>query len=344
MSTIETIQQQTTMGTTMVLPPAEQPIYKLEFGRMNNRTDTGVVVGGDETNKVVGLLVERMNVSGVSLVRGACDQSIVSACLKEELLVGLDKMLALPGRASDNRHFIHIETETETETEQGAGTSTSTSTRTIATASNSNHQSNFRLPLSSGVKEVLRSALSSSAGKILLRTLGRDAEISKITMITSEPGSGLQYLHSDACWSESGPRLISMFLALEDIKEDMGMTRFYADTYAPHCFPGGKWLPPPDEYSHPHPEAVEILQVHHNNKNCSPVSYELQAGDCVLMDSTTWHRGGNNISDRRRSILTIAFVAAARTKAEGQVKEDGDGKLRLGDFIASRTERKRFIS
>lgn len=34
-----------------------------------------------------------------------------------------------------------------------------------------------------------------------------------------------------------------------------------------------------DEYSRPHPEAVEILHVQKN----SPLSDELKAGDCVLM-------------------------------------------------------------
>ena len=87
----------------------------------------------------------------------------------------------------------------------------------------------------------------------------------------------------------------------------MGPTRFWPNTHAPRCFPGEVWRPP-----------TELLAA-----NLRSVWYALHAGDAVLMDACTWHRGGANTSGTRRSLLAASFVASDRS----------DRVPRLGDFV-----------
>jgi len=154
---------------------------------------------------------------------------------------------------------------------------------------------------------ALRAALAGEAGAILLKTLGRDAELRELQVIVSEPGAAAQDVHSDSNWSADASRLVTMFVALHDLLDErMGPTRFWPHTHAPRCFsPSCRWLPPTASL------AAERRSVW----------YALRAGDAVLMDACTWHRGGANTSGSRRSLLAASFVAAA-----------ADGP-RLGDFV-----------
>ena len=115
-------------------------------------------------------------------------------------------------------------------------------------------------------------------------------------------------MHSDSNWSADAPRLVTMFVALHDLLDErMGPTFFWPNTHLPRCFPGGVWLPPTASL------AAERRSVW----------YALRAGDAVLMDACTWHRGGANTSETRRSLLAATFVTAT----------DGERVPRLGDFV-----------
>jgi hypothetical protein len=45
------------------------------------------------------------------------------------------------------------------------------------------------------------------------------------------------------------------------------------------------------------------------------------------MDACTWHRGGANTSETRRTLLAASFVASDRATAAGE------GVPRLGEFV-----------
>ena len=164
-----------------------------------------------------------------------------------------------------------------------------------------------RVPISTASAEpcfaaVLRVALAGEAGEILVAAVGRDAELRELQLIVSEPGAAAQDVHSDSNWSADAPRLVTMFVALHDLLDErMGPTRFWPNTHAP------PWLPP-----------TASLAAERR-----PVWYALRAGDAVLMDACTWHRGGANTSGSRRFLLAATFVAAA----------NGEGVPRLGDFV-----------
>ena len=154
---------------------------------------------------------------------------------------------------------------------------------------------------------ALRAALAGEAGAILVAALGRDAELREVQVIVSEPGAAAQEVHSDSSWGAS--RVITAFVALHDLLDErMGPTFFWPNTHAPRCFPGGVWLPPTASL------AAERRSVW----------YALRAGDAVLMDACTWHRGGANTSGTRRTLLAASFVEASA---------HGGRVPRLGDFV-----------
>ena len=153
---------------------------------------------------------------------------------------------------------------------------------------------------------ALRAALAGEAGALLEAALGRDAELRELQVIVSEPGAAAQDVHSDSSWGAS--RVITAFVALHDLLDErMGPTHFWPNTHEPRCFPGGVWLAPTASL------AAERRSVW----------YALRAGDAVLMDACTWHRGGANTSGSRRSLLAATFVANAAAERVP----------RLGDFV-----------
>ena len=153
---------------------------------------------------------------------------------------------------------------------------------------------------------ALRAALAGEAGALLVAALGRDAELREVQVIVSEPGAAAQDVHSDSNWGADAPRLVTMFVALHDLLDErMGPTFFWPNTHAPR--EGEIWRPPTASL------AAERTSVW----------YALRAGDAVLMDACTWHRGGANTSGSRRSLLAASFVAAS----------DGGRVPRLDGFV-----------
>lgn len=237
---------------------------------------------------------------GVCVQRAACERRVCEACLAE-VRRGLDRMEALPGPpAFGGRHFMKVSTGKTSVPEP-------------------THRSSFALPFSPAVEAVFRACLSGAVGAILVATLGRDATLREFTAITAMPSASAQEMHSDGMWSATGPRVVTVFLALHDIVEEaMAPTRFCPETHVPRCFPGERWLPPSD----PQAEAPQ------------PVWFALHAGDAVLMEQTCWHCGGANTSDAQRTLLSFTFVAAAGgAEPQRQRKTGAHRAPRLGDFI-----------
>ena len=156
---------------------------------------------------------------------------------------------------------------------------------------------------------ALRAALAGEAGALLVAALGRDAELRELQVIVSEPDAAAQDVHSDSNWGAS--RLVTVFIALHDLLDErMGPTHFWPRTHRPSCFSGEVWRPP-----------TELLAAERRS-----VWYALHAGDAVLMDACTWHRGGANTSGSRRSLLAASFVAAS----------DGGRVPRLDGFVKTK--------
>lgn len=242
-----------------------------------------------------------INAKGVIVQHDACEKDVIAAC-HAEILKQLEHMLTLPKTMAESmrwtgRHFLPFSTLPG-----------------FTVTREPELRRDVLLPISSPVEAVLKATLSGNVGSILLNTVGRDAELCSFSAIISEPGAQAQAIHSDADWNETAPRIITMFLALHDILDEaMGPTRFCPATHTPQCFPGERWLPATGT----------------NVADRSSIWFALNAGDAVLMDSTLWHCGGANTSERRRMLLSVSFAESRQPVQE----EQPCGKLRLSDFM-----------
>jgi hypothetical protein len=218
-----------------------------------------------------------INLKKMAFVRGVCKKTKCADFLTY-IFESLNQKHSLSGHIY-NRHFLKFEIPPST----------------INT--NPSHQSEFSLPFSLNLKSLLKNIISGKVGEILEESLGKDAELCEITSITSDPGARSQDFHSDSFWRPTTPKLITMFLALHDIlEENLGPTRFCPNTHAPHCFPDGKWTAPT--------ELVDSMW------------FPLRAGDLVMMDSFLWHCGGENKSEKQRTILGISFIESSNSSDE----------------------------
>ena len=237
------------------------------------------------------LLEDALSRDGVAVTRAAYPEAAgasCAACLAAGL-DGLNRKLALPQTMAERMR-------------SGVSLRHFVPVSPAAVAESATTRSEFRMQFSPCYAAALRAALAGEAGAILVAAVGRDAELRELQVIVSEPGAAAQDVHSDSNFDIHAPRLVTVFIALHDLLDErMGPTRFWPNTHAP------PWLPP-----------TASLAAERR-----PVWYALRAGDAVLMDACTWHRGGANTSGSRRFLLAATFVAAA----------NGGGVPRLGDFV-----------
>mmetsp|Transcript_17285 Transcript_17285/g.35095 ORF Transcript_17285/g.35095 Transcript_17285/m.35095 type:complete len:279 (+) Transcript_17285:136-972(+) len=262
----------------------------------------------------------------VSVHRRLCSAGLCSASLAS-VLENLAEMLSLPQTIAERqreaegppRQFLKFSNSRTPQSADKAPASPSV----VAFS----HCRDFVLPLGAcHVEEILRCICAEeNLGRLLRGAVGRDAQLSEVTAIISEPGTPAMQLHSDSSWSafsqrrmDSRPRMVTLFLALHDILEEaMDPTAFCPETHEQRCFPDNRWRAPAD--------ASEALRAEKPS-----VWFPLSVGDGVVMDSLTWHRGGANTSEKRRVLLAVTFIAAS----VGQARSEGNFDIfRLCDFL-----------
>ena len=144
--------------------------------------------------------------NGFSVHAGACEKEVTQACF-DFICERLQKYLSLPAAmssAQSKRHFLPIST-----------------TPSFTEAKEYFHRSGFMLPMVPCVEFVLKSLLSGSAGTLLENLLGNNAVLREATAIISQPGVTSQAFHSDGNWDDLRPRVITVFLALQDIFDEI---------------------------------------------------------------------------------------------------------------------------
>jgi len=122
-------------------------------------------------------------------------------------------------------------------------------------------------------------------GRILVDLFGLSAELYELSTMISLPGSARQTIHPDTPWQNGG--LMTCFIALQDVGEEMGPTVFFPKT---HC---------EESHSIIHDRIRRddwINKTEH--KTCL-----LSKGDSLIFDSRTLHAGTSNRSDGKDRVL-----------------------------------------
>ena len=161
-----------------------------------------------------------------------------------------------------------------------------------------------RLP---AVRTVLRRgtgrlSLAGEAGALLAAALGRDAALRELQVIVSEPGR---------------PRKTS---------SDSGHAASPCSLRSTTPWTSG-WARRASGPTRTRRAASRARSGAHQSWPQIEIRLAPCAGDAVLMDACTWHRGGANTSGFRRTLLAASFVAASAA--------DGERVPRLGDFNES---------
>lgn len=142
--------------------------------------------------------------------------------------------------------------------------------------------------------------------------LGDDAELFELAALVSDPGAPRQPMHpdttrrKDAPEGADAPAVVTAFVALQDVDEEMGPTVFLprsqrAEAHA--AFYADDASVAKSELLRTAPQALGLLRT----------------GDASLFDSRLLHAGGANTSPRRRVLFYFSFKVRPRRPPAGYV-------------------------
>jgi hypothetical protein len=150
-----------------------------------------------------------------------------------------------------------------------------------------------------GVKKALESACKEEGGNIrnilsFIEDATEDAVLVELSVLATEKGADRQVLHPDVAYDAPHETLYSVFIALQDVTQDMGPTLFVLNSHDKQThdqLPKTKWTE----------KEFDILRT----KTCAEAL--LKKGDAVLYNARAFHQGGENTRGRR-ALLTLTFL------------------------------------
>ena len=156
-----------------------------------------------------------------------------------------------------------------------------------------------------------------------------DAEFHELSSLISDPGSMAQPLHPDSPYYPVYAPLWTVFIALQDITPNMGGTVVIPNTHTEefhqHLSSGA---------SRRH-NIQTLLRQSQKYQYCRA---DLHMGDCIVMDSRTFHYGGaNEITTNTRRTLLYFTIRNPYHQSRGypdcnSIYPDLDGTLKLSHF------------
>ncbi len=151
--------------------------------------------------------------------------------------------------------------------------------------------------VSDALDEALR---NSAAGQTIASILGEDAVLYELSCLMSDPGSQRQVVHPDTPFIEGkGPVLYTCFIALQDVRLDMGPTTWLPGTHTAEAH-----------------EAFMDTNVDSGTgesrkdyliRNKPAVLGTLSKGSCAIFDSRCLHCGTANKSNDSRALFYFSF-------------------------------------
>lgn len=151
------------------------------------------------------------------------------------------------------------------------------------------------LPLDGPIEAALRECVA-QLQPVLIDRLGADPELFELSALISDEGAPRQPVHPDTGYSNS-TAIVTSFIALQDVTEDMGPTFF---------LPGTQTESAHAEFNGEASQKSELLRT--SPRRLGTIS----TGDATVFDSRLLHGGGAN--DRSRRIL---FYFSFKVRSDG---------------------------
>ena len=168
-----------------------------------------------------------------------------------------------------------------------------------------NNRYDLKLALEPVVEAVLLPVVEQL--RPLLTELLPDAELFELAALVSDPGAPRQPVHPDTGYKEGieEPAVLTGFLALQDVDEDMGPTVFLPRTH---------FAPVHARFNDAEGDGKNELL-----KGAPQAFGVLGRGDMSLFDSRLLHCGAANLSKKRRILFYFSFKAGNQRPPPGTI-------------------------
>lgn len=170
---------------------------------------------------------------------------------------------------------------------------------------------------------------------VIAAQLTDDAELCELSALIADPGAQSQPLHPDTqiTGAHAHCALLTVFLALDDVRADMGPTEVVLRTHTAEAHAA---LREGNRVAQSSPSPASAADAGEAALIASgypaPVPAILSAGDALLMDSRTIHRGSSNVAERARRRLAYASFLVPANPPPGStysLLEEYAGRFRL---------------
>ena len=219
--------------------------------------------------------------------------------LKKDGVVRIDNVLS-PKVADSLRKYVYdLRQKSEEEVETGKVQSI----QRFADVLLKKDRCDLTIPLGDDiVSDALDDAIrNSAAGHTICSILGEDAILYELSCLMSDPGSQRQVIHPDTPFIEGkGPVLYTCFIALQDVRLDMGPTTWLPGTHTAEAH---------EAFLDTDSSSGESRKDH-LIRNKPAVLGTLSKGSCAIFDSRCLHCGTGNKSSDSRALFYFSFKNA----------------------------------
>ena len=188
------------------------------------------------------------------------------------------------------------------------------------------HRWDLKLPLSETVEQAMNAAVV-ALQSLLQGTVQAEGALVELSCLITDPGAPRQNVHVDTGgWKTACAPLLTVFIPLQDISEEMGPTIL---------FPG----------THDDPYLQQWLSVMPGADRCPEqfgggIHATCPAGSAILMNSRLLHCGGANLQadagGSRRRLFYMTWQKPGNTNhgSTYTIRDELVGRYRVADFLS----------
>lgn len=172
-------------------------------------------------------------------------------------------------------------------------------------------------------------------------TIFPNYKIVECSLLTSYPGAETQIYHSDSSYEKHEAELVSIGIALDDISEDMGPLVVIPSTNTPYFYENDLFI---NEILELTSEIVTlynfIIQIYFMFFGIMPIKCVCSKGSLVFWSSKVIHRGSENISNKKRSVLYFSLLEPNKKTPYGPTyslsSQDKDKNISLSNYTVGK--------
>jgi len=220
--------------------------------------------------------------------------------LKKEGVLRIENVLTPDTADAVREHLYNLRYQSEKEVKEG----TIQPIQRFADVLLKQNRCDLTIPLGDEIisKALEESLCKSPVGSTIASIFTEDAILHEFSCLMSDSGSQRQNVHPDTPYLDGkGPVLYTCFIALQDVRLDMGPTTWFPRTHNKEAHDAFKDSSPSESEGGGDSPKDNLI------KTQSAVLGTLSKGSCAIFDSRTLHCGTANKSDQSRALFYFSF-------------------------------------